>query len=71
MTILVVLSEKSTTLLVQVAVVPDTDISEMHLYARSYAGESGIGTAADAIFPTAKDAERTAAQSKDVTLLIN
>lgn len=71
MTILVVLPGKPTTLLLQVAVVPDTDNIELQLRAYSCAGESGIGTAADAIFPTAKDAERTAAQSKDVILLIN
>lgn len=50
---------------------PDIDNSELQSYVYEYAGESGRITAADATFPTAKDVERTTAQSKDATFLIN
>lgn len=55
----------------QVAVVPDIDNSELHSRVYEYAGASGGITAADAIFPTAKDVERTIAQRKDASFLTN
>ena len=50
---------------------PDTDKAELHSLVYEYAGVSDGITEADAALQTAKDAEITTAQSKDVTFLIN